>query len=166
MVSIMERFVIIHSSLWWEMALVQTCGLLVTSPIFTIMCPMLMTLPLLISSMKQNVPVTSLNMVTCRVILFTSCIPRFNKVLNSQNRSHCLVTLFLLDSVQKIQAIIIWYSTQLLYISPHSFMWYRMITLSRSSLFLPGNKPLFSGINFISMVISTLWLLMVIIRLI
>ena len=76
-----------------KMALVQTfCQwLLVMPPILTITCQILRTSCLLISSMEINSPVTSSNIFTCGVVLSTSCIPCFKKVINSQNISHGLV---------------------------------------------------------------------------
>ena len=76
-----------------KMALVQTCvqWILVMPHLFTITCPILKILRLIISSLELNFPVTSLNIYTCGVVLSTYWIPRFNKVVNYRNVSHDLV---------------------------------------------------------------------------
>ena len=65
---------------------------------------------------------------TFGVSLSTSWIPCFNKVVNSQNGSHGLVTGYFLDSFQIIHVLLLWSSTQLFSISPHNSMWSLMIS--------------------------------------
>ena len=114
----------LHLSLCCKMALVQTCGqwLLVMPAIFTITCPILSTSCLLISLLELNLPVTSLNISTCWFVLSMSWILHSNKVINSQNVSHDLIALYLLDSVQMIQVMFLLSSTQLLAISTHNLV--------------------------------------------
>ena len=82
-----------HLSLRWKMSLAQTCRpwILVMPPIFTTTCPILRTSRLQISSQELILPVTSLNIFTCGVVLSMSCIPSFNKFINSRNGSHDLI---------------------------------------------------------------------------
>ena len=159
---------------WWstclfsgKMALVQTCGqwLLVIPHILIITCPMLRKLHLLIFSLELNLPVTSLNIFTCGVALYTYWIPLFNKAVNSQNVSHDLFAGSLLDSVQIFQVMLLWYSTQILATYTHNFMLFLMINSAQSSIFLPRKNLLLSGINLISMVLYTQWILMIMLML-
>ena len=86
--------------LWWftrlfsgKMALDQTCGpwILVMPPIFTLLCPIPRKFHPLISSLELNTPVTSLNILTCGVVISMYCIIRFNIVVNSWNGSYDFV---------------------------------------------------------------------------
>ena len=116
---------------------------------------------LLISSLELNFSVTSLKIITCGVVLSTSWIPRFNKVVDSQNGSHDLVLASLLDSDQIIQVMFLWSSAQILAISPHNFMWYLIIPSAQSSLFIPRNNLLPYEMNLIPIFFSTLFLLLI-----
>ena len=151
-----------------NIAWVQTCvwWLIFMPTIFTITCQIMRTSWMLISSLDLNLPVTSLNIFTCGVVMSKSCIPRFNKDVNSQNGSHDIVAGYLLDSFQIIQVMFIWYSTQLLAISPHNSMWSLMITSAHSSIFLPSKNLFLYGINLISEIFYARGLLTMMIRII
>ena len=123
------------------------------------------TLRLFISSLELKFSVTSLNIFMCGVVMSMSWIPCFNRVVNSQNGSRDLIAGSFLGSLQIIQVILLWSSTQILAICSHNSMWYFVVTSAQSSLFILRNNLLISGMNFISMIFSTQWLLMIMLRL-
>ena len=147
------------------MTLAKTCGqtILGMPHIFTITFLMLGTFLLLIYPLEKFLLITRSNIFTWVVVLSMSWITRFNKVVNSYNVSHGLVVKYLLGSVQIFQVMFLLYSTYLLAIYPHNFMWYLMIPSEQFSLFFLRNNLLLYGMNFILIIFSAMLLLMIII---
>ena len=162
MVSEMARYMMLHSYFLWKIALVKSClqWTLVIPPIFTIICTMMRTQSLLISSLELNFLVTSLYIFTCGVFLSMSWIPRFqqgHKLPKCQPRSHHRIFFGFSPNHSSYVPLILNPATGRISPQLHAIL---MIPSDQSYIFLSRNNLLLCVMNFLSMVFST-WRLLI-----